>query len=156
MERVSIVIAAEYRFGMETYSKSTCMREMESLGLEAELVRKRRKKDDLSCANLEKQLEEEIFLLKHKRRSQPIPGSASRAYTHDTSIRKAGTTKPKARLLKQRINQAPPESSSIVACKFLSVTSNALYFLCSILAFLKATKSHKRFHILLMNDLRAY
>ena len=26
MEHVSIVIAAEYRFGMETYSKSTCMR----------------------------------------------------------------------------------------------------------------------------------
>lgn len=93
MERVSIVIAAEYRFGMETYSKSTCMREMESLGLEAELVRKRRKKDGLSCANLEKQLEEEIFLLKDKRRSRPVPGSASRAYyTHDTSIRKAGTT----------------------------------------------------------------
>ena len=43
MERVYIVIAAEYWFGMETYSKSTCMREMESLGLEAELVRKRRK-----------------------------------------------------------------------------------------------------------------
>ena len=61
MERVSIVIAAEYRFGMETYSKSTCMREMESLGLEAELIR-----DGLSCANLEKQLEEEIFLLKDK------------------------------------------------------------------------------------------
>lgn len=88
MERVSIVIAAEYRFGMETYSKSTCMREMESLGLEAELVRKRRKKDDLSCANLEKQLEEEIFLLKDKRRSRPVPGSASRAYTHVLALGK--------------------------------------------------------------------
>lgn len=118
MERVSIVIAAEYRFGMETYSKSTCMREMESLGLEAELVRKRRKKDDLSCANLEKQLEEEIFLLKDKRRSRPVPGSASRAYTHDTSIRKAGTTK--ARLPRQRITPVRPESSSIVACKFFN------------------------------------
>ena len=50
--RVSIVITAEYRFGMETYSKSM-----------------------------------------------------------------------------QRITPAPPESSSIVTCKVLSVTSNALYFL---------------------------
>ena len=120
MEHVSIVIATEYRFGMETYSKSTCMCEIESLGLEAELVRKRRKKDGLSCANLEKQLEEEIFLLKDKRRSRPVPGSASRTYTHDTSIRKAGTTKPKARLPRQRITPFRPESSSIVACKFFN------------------------------------
>ena len=61
-----MVIAAEYGFGMETYSKCKCMREMESLDLEAELVRKRRKRGDLLCADHEKQLEEEIFLLKNK------------------------------------------------------------------------------------------
>ena len=63
---------------METYSKSTCMREMESLVPRSLTSKKEKKKDDLLCANLEKQLGDEIFLLKHKRRSQPVPGSASR------------------------------------------------------------------------------
>lgn len=59
--------------------------------------RKRKSKDD--CLNLEKELEQEILLLRGKRRSQAAPSTSSRsshcrAYSHDTSVRKGGTTKP--------------------------------------------------------------
>lgn len=55
-----------------------------------------------------------------RRRCQSAPGSAStRSYTHDTSIRKAGTTKPMARVHRHTNIPAPSESSLTDACEVI-------------------------------------
>ena len=84
--------------------------------------RKRRKKDE--SLNLEKDLQQEMLLLnrsKRRNKSAPCSGGSShcRAYTHDTSLRKGGTTKPKARAVqKQKSTLAISVDPSTDACKF--------------------------------------
>ena len=76
--------------------------------------RKRQRKDD--CLNLEKGLEQELLFLRGKRRSKAAPSSSvsshCRVYTHDTSVRKGGTTKPKPRVHRKRIAPDPLETHS--------------------------------------------
>ena len=76
--------------------------------------RKRQRKDD--CLNLEKGLEQELQFLRGKRRSKAAPSSSvsshCRVYTHDTSVRKGGTTKPKPRVHRKKSAPDPLETPS--------------------------------------------
>ena len=82
--------------------------------------RKRQRKDD--CLNLEKGLEQELLFLRGKRRSKAAPSSSvsshCRVYTHDTSVRKGGTTKPKPRVHWKKSAPDPLETpSTLDTCK---------------------------------------
>ena len=82
-------------------------------------MRKRKKRDD--CLNLEKELDQEILLL-DKRKSRAAPCSShSRSYTHDTSIRKGGTTKPRARMHKKKTTLDTELKTSQDVCKLNSI-----------------------------------
>ena len=86
--------------------------------------RKRKRKDD--CLNLEKELEQEILLLRGKRRSQAAPSTSGRsshcrAYTHDTSVRKGGTSKPKPRVHRKKNTPDVLETPSDI-CRFSCVS----------------------------------
>jgi hypothetical protein len=86
--------------------------------------RKRKRKDD--CLSLEKELEQELLFLRGKQRSKAAPsssgsGSKSRAYTHDTSVRKSGTTRPKPRVHRKKNTPDVLETPSDT-CKLFSYT----------------------------------